>query len=211
MIADLDDTLKQLLIGRCPLDPSQVDVTFDVPDREWSASLARPTINLYLYDIRENRELRETDWITERRGSEATGRRRPPVRVNLSYLITAWTRAVEDEHRLLWLVLATLFRHPVLAEDLLLGDLRQQGRPLRLATAQPDGVLRDPGDFWAALDNQLKPSISLTVTAELDLEVAIKAPPAREVAVALASMADRDEAARRAKRGGDGSAPAINS
>ncbi|MBI2930806.1 MAG: DUF4255 domain-containing protein [Planctomycetes bacterium] len=39
---------------------------------------------------------------------------RPDVRVDLTYRITAFASAVEDEHRLLARVLLTLFQHPLL-------------------------------------------------------------------------------------------------
>jgi hypothetical protein len=183
MIRDLDDTLKRLLVEKTPLDPTQVDVNFEVPDREWSTGLAKPTINLYLYDIRENRELRDADWPTERGPDGGSGRRRAPLRIDLSYLVTAWTRAVEDEHHLLWLALYTLSRHPLISGDLLEGELKYQGRPLRLLTAQGDGVLKNPADFWTALDNQLKPSVTLLVTVEMDLDLVIPAPPVGEIKI----------------------------
>jgi len=206
MINELDETLRQLLIQKTPLDPAQVEVNFELPDREWSAGLAKPTINLYLYDIRENRELRELDWIA---GQDEHGitRRRAPTRIDLSYLVTAWTRAVEDEHRLLWQALAT-FRHPLLPDALLQGDLREQGRSVRLSTAQGDGVLKNPADFWAALDNQLKPSISLAVTVELDLGIVITAPPASEVSVGLTNTAAQQGDGAAEKRAAQGGSPA---
>ena len=58
MINDLDETIKQLLIKNVPLDPAEVDISFEMPGREWSASIAKPTVNLYLYSIQENRDLR---------------------------------------------------------------------------------------------------------------------------------------------------------
>ncbi len=193
LISDLDEALRQLLIQHGPLDPGQVDVNFDVPDREWSAGLAKPAVNLYLYDIRENRELRETNWVTERRAENEVTRRRAPVRIDLSYLVTAWTREVEDEHRLLWQVMAALFRNPELPPELLQGTLRSQERPVRLVTAQPDGVLKEPGDFWAALDNQLKPSVHLLATVELDLSLLTVAPPVKTVVLGTRQVRGRQQ------------------
>src|SRR5579872_2360538 len=60
MFADLDETIRQLLIHGVPLDLSEVDVSFDAPDREWSGRLSRPTVNCFLYDVRENLEMRQT-------------------------------------------------------------------------------------------------------------------------------------------------------
>ncbi|RLC55156.1 MAG: DUF4255 domain-containing protein, partial [Chloroflexota bacterium] len=51
MLTDLDETLKQLLIKNIPIKNNEVDIQFDLPKRDWSAGLSRPTINLYLYDI----------------------------------------------------------------------------------------------------------------------------------------------------------------
>ena len=38
------------------------------------------------------------------------------------------------------------------------------------------GVLRNSADFWSALDNQLKPSISYVVTIPVEIDVAIPGP-----------------------------------
>jgi hypothetical protein len=66
MITDLDKTLKQLLIKEMPIENNEVEIKFDLPKREWMAKLSRPTINLYLYGIRENTELRRNEWVVKR-------------------------------------------------------------------------------------------------------------------------------------------------
>lgn len=179
MINDLDETIKKLLVERGGLDPTEVEISFDLPKREWSAGLTKPTINLYLYDVRENLGLRESTWLTERSGN-GVSKRKPPAKIDLSYFITAWTRNIEDEHRLLWYVLATLLRHPILPADLLQGDLSKQEVPVRTTSAQPDGILSNPADFWTALDNDLKPSVNYVVTLELDRDVLLTPPLVRE-------------------------------
>ena len=72
MFNDLDESIRQLLIQKMPLDPGEVDVVFEMPDREWSNALSKPTINAYLYDIHENRDLRDYDWIVTREARIAT-------------------------------------------------------------------------------------------------------------------------------------------
>src|SRR5512146_862456 len=124
MINDLDETLKQLLIQKAGLDPSEVDISFDIPTRDWSTPVTRPTVNLYLFDIRENRTLRETDWDEEPHADGTVTSRRVPVRIDVSYMITCWTSAPEDQHRLLWRVLETLFRYSPLPAEILQGDVR---------------------------------------------------------------------------------------
>ena len=42
--------------------------------------------------------------------------------------------------------------------------------------AQAEGVLRNPGEFWNALDNDLKPAVVYAVTLPVDLNVFHEAP-----------------------------------
>jgi len=176
MINDLDETLKQLLVKKAGLDPAEVDISFDIPTREWSTPVTRPTVNLYLYDLRENRQLRETYWDEEVDEDGRINSKRRPLRIDLSYMITCWTSSAEDQHRLLWRVVETFFRHSPIPEDVLQGDLRQLIHPVRSEVAQPDGVLKNVSDFWGALENQLRPSVSLVVTLDLDLEQILTSP-----------------------------------
>lgn len=170
MIHDLDETLRQLLIKKAGLDPSEVDISFDIPTRDWSTPVTRPTINLYLYDIRENRQLRELDYEETPTTEGRVRVKRMPVRIDLSYMVTCWTSATEDQHRLLWHVLETLFRHSPLPDDVLQGSLKKALlHPVRTEVAQPDGVLKNVSDFWGALENQIRPSINLITTLDLDL------------------------------------------
>src|SRR5262249_34687396 len=96
MLADLDESLRTLL-KRHGFDG--VEIVFDAPARDWAAMLTSPTVNLFLYNLREASRPRATDWAEQ----EANGRTtnvRPPLRVDAAFAVTAWTRAVEDEHRL---------------------------------------------------------------------------------------------------------------
>lgn len=176
MISDLDETIKQLLVKKGALDPAEVVISFDAPDREWSASISKPTINIYLYDIRENHQLRVTDWTVDKDPNGFASRRKNPSQFDLAYLITVWTNDITDEHRLLWQVLHTLSRYAVLPEELLPAQLAKRKQAIKTTTAQPDGLFKNPADFWGALDNQLKPSINYVVTLPLDLEITFTAP-----------------------------------
>ena len=170
MLSDLDETLKQLLVRHGDLNPAAVDISFDIPTRDWSTPVTKPTVNLYLYDIRENRELRETYWEQEVRDDGSVAMTRGPVRLDISYMLTCWTSQTADQHLLLWRVLETFFRYSPLPQDVLQGMLLQSHRPVRTQVAQPDGILRNVSDFWGALENQLRPAVSLVVTVELDLK-----------------------------------------
>jgi len=176
MISDLDETIKQLLTKKGALDPAEVDIKFETPDREWSASVSKPTINVYLYDIRENLQLRGTEWtITKDTNGNAT-RKKNPSRIDFAYLITVWTSDIVDEHRLLWHVLQTLFRYRKLPDDVMSGQLLEQIYPIKTHAAQPDGLFNNPADFWSAMDNKIKPSINYVVTLPLDADIAFTAP-----------------------------------
>ena len=170
MINDLDETLKQLLVQKAGLEPAEVDISFDIPTRDWSTPVTRPTVNLYLYDLRENRQLRENYWDGEEDKAGRVNLKRRPLRIDLSYMITCWTSGTEDQHRLLWRVMETFFRYSPIPEEVLQGDMRRLTHPVRTDVAQPDGVLKNVSDFWGALENQLRPSIALVVTLDLDLE-----------------------------------------
>jgi hypothetical protein len=176
MISDLDESIKELLIKQGLLDPAEIDIKFEMPNREWSASISKPTVNIYLYDIRENHQLRGTEWMLTKDENGKATRKKTPSRIDIAYLITVWTSDIADEHRLLYQVLLTLFRYPELPEEVLSGQLIGQSCPIKVATAQPDGLFNNPADFWSALDNEIKPSINYVVTLPLDTEIAFTAP-----------------------------------
>jgi hypothetical protein len=179
MITDLDETIKQLLIKKGLLDSAEVDIKFEMPNREWSASISKPTVNIYLYDIRENHKLRGTEWtITKDENGKAT-RKKNPSRIDISYLVTVWANDPIDEHRLLWHVLRTLFSYPGFTDDLLTGQLVGLPCPIKTATAQPDGLFNNPADFWSSLDNEIRPSINYVVTLPLNTDIEFTAPEVR--------------------------------
>ena len=170
MIDDLDQVLRQLLIRELPIKNGEVDISFDQPSREWSAGVGgRPTLNLFLYDARENTKLRQTRpiWETVPNPDGTVTQRRRPVRMDLHYMITAWATEAEDEHRLLAGTLMALFRQPHLPEDLLPESLSDQPVPIPLEVAQTD-ELQNPADVWNVLDNEIRAAIALTVTLALN-------------------------------------------
>lgn len=177
MISDIDETIRQVLIKEGGFDTGEVDISFEMPTREWSGSISKPTLNCYLFDIRENLERRQYGLRTDSSQPKSTVRRRPPTFFDLTYVITAWTRVVEDEHRLLWHVLGTLLRFSTLPPEHLQGGLSEADTPINIQTAQPNGVLTNPNDFWSALDNQLRPALSFVVTVAFDRPAFPAGPP----------------------------------
>lgn len=164
-LADLDDALSLLL--RRELEATgfqEVGIAFEAPNREWAASVTQPTLNLFLYDLRENQQRRAAQW---ERG-EIQGRRnetRPPLWLDASYTLTAWARAAQDEHRMLSQAISALQRYPELPEDVLgleqTSQLRRLG-PLRTRLGDPQ--LDANADFWTAIGGPYKLSFHYIVT-----------------------------------------------
>ncbi|MEM5776360.1 MAG: Pvc16 family protein, partial [Anaerolineaceae bacterium] len=99
MIADLDESIRQLLKLDMPIKNGEIDIVFDQPRREWSARLSKPTLNFFLYDVRENTTLRHHDMerLGNGRAGDMASLKRTPFRVDCSYIITAWAADPEDE------------------------------------------------------------------------------------------------------------------
>ena len=172
MLHELDQTLAALLKRELP-GRDQITVSFAAPDDQFSVK--PPAVDLFLYDVRENVELRSNDEVVERQTDWTSIRYRPPVRVDASYLITAWpgggsgqSDASEDEHMLLSAVMRVLLRFPKLPRELLNGSLARQDWPLPVSTLQP-GRLQSLGEFWQALGGKPKAALNYTVTLPVDV------------------------------------------
>ncbi|UZJ33563.1 DUF4255 domain-containing protein [Streptomyces endophytica] len=164
MMHEVDEVLKEVL-GSGALDGSGIEVSFDVPTRDWAARRNAPVINAYLYDIREDASRRQggrAPVIDER--DIVVRRRRAPRWFRLSYLVTAWTKTPRDEHRLLSAVLATLLPHELLPPQQLPGALGRLGLPVPVTVGSVPTESRSLADIWSALGGELKPSLDVVVT-----------------------------------------------
>jgi Pvc16 N-terminal domain len=181
MIQDVDESLRAL-IRREALDGTDVEVVLDAPTREWSARRNAPTLDLYLYDIREDLRRRENglvDVVAD--DGRVTQRVKPPRWYKLSYLVTAWTQRPEDEHRLLSAVLACFASHDHLPEDVLAGQLGGSSVLVPVTVALPPPEDRALSDVWSALGGELKPSLDLVVISPFDTgQFQVAAPEVRE-------------------------------
>ncbi len=174
MLDDLDKTLSELLkLGLPSGVTQQVSISFAPPDDSFPPSLVTlPAIDLFLYDIRENRELRNREWEVQRKSDGTAVKKRPPVRVDCSYLITAWPSQASntqyyDEHMLLGEILKVLLRYPTIPEQVLQGSLKGTEPPLPAVTIQP-GQLQSIGEFWQALGGKPKAALNYTVTIGME-------------------------------------------
>jgi hypothetical protein len=175
MFQDLDATLGKLLLRE--LTPKyrigEDNISFAAPDEEFRKSgFASPTIGVFLYDIRENHELRSNEWTQERHNGNIT-RQRPPVRVDCSYLVTTWSSesggaGVAAEHQLLGDVMRALLRYRRLPAELLQGELTGADPPLR-AVAIQQNYLHSLGEFWQAMGGRPRAALHYTVILSIDL------------------------------------------
>jgi hypothetical protein len=181
MIRDLSETLQAILddpkLGKEKSFKKLVEaqVAFERPSEQFNPS--QTTLDLFLFDIRENVLLRDKEPVVERLKGKAVIRR-PPMRVDCSYLLTAWAAGgtgpelVLEEHDLLGRAMQVLARYPTIPEKFLRGSLKQQGRPVPLSVGGTNrDEMKDPADFWSALGNKLRPALIVTATLELQTSV----------------------------------------
>ncbi|NJN55204.1 MAG: DUF4255 domain-containing protein [Anaerolineae bacterium] len=170
MFQDLDDTLAALLQRELPLN--NVAISFAAPDNTFPPiEVTPPAVDFFLYDIRENLNLRSNEWTDVRQPNGNVSRQRPSTRVDCSYLITAWSsaaNAVRDEHRLLGEVMRVLLRYRRLPADILQGSLVGHEPPVRSLVIR-EGFLQSPGEFWQALGGKPKAALHYTLTLAVNV------------------------------------------
>ena len=200
MINEVDEALHGLLT-EVVLAATGTEVVFEPPRKDWAARRSAPTVDLFLYDIREDTTHRQAGRIEQKDGEGVVTKVwEPPRWYRLSYLVTGWTRLPQDEHRLLSALLAGLVGEPLLPASRLTGSLAELGLPVRLDIALPPVESRSLADLWNALGGELKPSLDLVVTAPLAVPGTVPAPPVREPAeVRLLDRGGDAEARRRAE------------
>jgi hypothetical protein len=183
MFNDLDSTLAALLNDAPQVELQELrdaEVSFETPDRTFAP--AQTTVDLFLCEVRENRELRDPTPLVERQLGVFV-RRPPPVRTDCSYLVTAWSAGTTGaartaaEHRLLGQALIWLSRFATIPTGYLQGGLGAPTRiyPLPMAVGQLDPD-RQAGDFWVAMGIAPRAGFYLTVTTELPLAEAVEGP-----------------------------------
>jgi hypothetical protein len=158
-LADLDEALRGLLKRELERRGFEgVDISFDAPSREWAGKLTGPTVSLFLYDLREAREQADISG-GENRGNGRAVITSPALRLEATYAITAWSKAVEDEHRLLSQMLGILHSYRAIPPDLIDGRLADAGT-IETLVGRP---VEEKADFWTAVGGQYRPSIDFAV------------------------------------------------
>ncbi len=178
MFGDLDKSIENLL--KMEFGASlPFDLSFAIPDKEFApVSGTRNTLDVYLYDIRDNRDLRTVEPSLVRNPDGTVDKVYPPARIKVTYCITAWSPAeatpgippAQDEHALLGYVLRVLLKYPELPSQVLAGSLAGQVPLPPTSAVIPIVPDKSSSDFWSAIGGQLRPSLDYTVTIGLDFQ-----------------------------------------
>lgn len=161
MIERIDELLTSVL--RDALAKSGipgVEVTFGPPTPRESKV---PSLNLYLHAIEENTAVRETGRELARIPGGSDGAiGRPPMTVNLRYILTASGPDSSVAHRVLSDSLVALLRSPVYDLDTRPHAVQEPVEHAQLIVAQPS---RDEAtSLWLALGLPLQPSLNLVAS-----------------------------------------------
>lgn len=168
MIDDLSKTVKAVLHD--PAFATQfpelagAEIVFDRPLDPFTP--AQTTVDVFLYDLRENLDLRLNEPTATRVNNQVVTHP-AALRLACSYLVTAWPVGGNDlplqEQKLLSQVLRVLSRYPTIPASFLQGSLVGQDPPLPMVTLHPD-ALKNLAEFWSSLGSKLKASLTVTVT-----------------------------------------------
>src|ERR687893_817861 len=176
MIADLDVGLRDLLIAQLRRHGfDDVDVVFETPTSEWASQLTRPTVNLFLCDLRKSQKPGQSGPDGGRENGRAT-ERPPAMRVDCIFAVTTWSKAVADEHRLLSQVLGVLYAFPILNGHL---GARFDDGSQRYSILASVGEQRPEqrADFWRSVGGVYKPALDYVVTLAVESGVVVERGP----------------------------------
>ncbi|MEH2250325.1 Pvc16 family protein [Nostoc sp.] len=171
MIIFILQTLAGILAGGTSLSSTE-QIEFSHPSNrkeEGGGSI----LNLYVYDIRESKQIQHSGRQVERKLTQAL----QPASVNwsptwfdVSMLLTAWDRTALGEHYLLSQALSLLLRHRALKEEFLVPELRGYGNLNMTVAVEPQ---IEAGSLWSALTIALRPALYLMVTIPVEPQVSL--------------------------------------
>ncbi|MFH7030943.1 MAG: Pvc16 family protein [Heteroscytonema crispum UTEX LB 1556] len=155
-------TLAEILAGGTSLTSTE-QIDFSHPSNRKEEG-ARPTLNLYIYDIRESKQMQHSGRQIERKLTQALqpgGVNWSPTWFDISMLLTVWDRTALGEHHLMSEAISVLLRHRLLREEFLVSELRGYGNLNMTVALEPQ---LEAGSLWSALTIPLRPALYLMVT-----------------------------------------------
>jgi Pvc16 N-terminal domain len=177
MIPSVTQTLAKILVhGTSLLSTEQIDFTHPrVPQN------TRPRLNLYCYNIQENRIKARLTGAMYSQDESLTTNLAPNLASNLapnlemsslrwfdvSFLVSVWDWTSLGEQHLLSEALLLFLQHRRLKEDLLAPALRGYGELQMTVSALS---CADAAVLWSALDVPLRPALYVTVTIPFEVK-----------------------------------------
>jgi Pvc16 N-terminal domain/Carboxypeptidase regulatory-like domain len=162
--------------------PAKPSFSFAIPDEDFQKQVTGTGVrlNIYLYEVRENRDLRRSQWSRTERSDQTAIDSAPPAQFDCHYLISAWSPAQAneattpqfDEHQVLSEALRVILNNPDVNAGVLGitgGGPIFQAAHIQLAVAPPEAP-RVLNDFWSTMQLPWRPAIQLIATAPLDLQ-----------------------------------------
>lgn len=114
----MGDTIKALLEnGLATLSPKPT-VLLSTPDDFKSSAPTPPTVTVFLYHIGIAGEMRNAAGRSQLNGTW----RRPPLPLELHFLVTPWAKTARDAYRIIGVIAQLFYDHALLRFDELQGD-----------------------------------------------------------------------------------------
>jgi hypothetical protein len=155
VIAETDQALAAVLKAKV-LGTAPINIAFDPPSRPWIQSLKAPTVNLFMFDVRENVHRRESAYENVRDDEGKVIARRPPMqRWDLHYTLAVFAPNVIVEHRVLAAIIRYFAGIEVLPVDVLPPALAEPGYPILVSAGagmKRGMFLNYAGDLKAGLE-----------------------------------------------------------
>lgn len=173
MFDDVNRTIEALLKSDLPSDlMRQVSISFATPDDTFPpAGVELPAINVFLFEIVENTQLREFEPTLERRPDGTMLRVPAPAHIDCHYLISVAAEPAIDsqqgELHILGAVLRVLLRYRQLPDSVLRGVLAGKSPPVRAAAVRP-GMHPSGVEFWQSLKGKPRATLHYTLTVPVD-------------------------------------------
>lgn len=184
----LNNILKQYLNSD---SSNAIDIRFDLPDV--NSKQPAPTISVFLYDVHEDLQLRQSD--AARFSVKSSQLRAGYVNLNCSYLITYWEgsdvandgNAPDSRPDNQAAKVMTLILHALLTSRELPGV---EGSYTRVIPPQEN--LNSLGNFWQSLGNRPRLSLLYCVTVPLLLDNSVPQPLVTNVSSKVSQVAAVD-------------------
>ncbi|NMG10522.1 Pvc16 family protein [Brasilonema sp. UFV-L1] len=161
-------TLAEILAGGTSLTSTE-QIEFSHPSNRKEEG-GGPTLNLYIYDIRESKQFQQSGRQVERkltRSLQPATVSWTPNWFDVSLLLTVWDRTALGEYHLMSEALTVLLRHRSLREEFLVPELRGYGNLTMTVSLDPT---IEAGSLWSALTIPLRPALYLTMTVPFEAQ-----------------------------------------